>query len=250
MPLGDPPGPGQFREDLAGFGAPAFRALDIMARALHVKDAQLEAALQAIVSTAVLTLGTARDAGLILVRRGELVPQATTGPSPRLLDELQQKLKDGPCVTAAVEQALVSVEDMDQEARWPGFAAEAVTLGVHSMVCVPLQTHERVHGALSLYADRPAAFTSHDEQVTGLYATLAAIALAEAQRTDQLNTALASRDIIGQAKGILMERHRVSDEAAFGLLSRASQHANMRLPAVARHLAETGELLGAPATGR
>jgi GAF domain-containing protein len=129
-------------------------------------------------------------------------------------------------------------------------AGEAVALGVRSMMCVPLRVHERVLGALSLYSDRPAAFTSHDEQVIRLYATLAAIALAEAQRTDQLHTALASRDVIGQAKGILMERHRVSAETAFGLLSRASQDANMRLPAVARHLAETGELLGAAAPRR
>jgi AmiR/NasT family two-component response regulator len=79
-----------------------------------------------------------------------------------------------------------------------------------------------------------------------LSATLAAIALAEAQRTGQLHTALGNRDLIGQAKAILMERHRMTADAAFGYLSQAaSQDVNMKLTAVAQHLVETGELLGA-----
>jgi GAF domain-containing protein len=114
------------------------------------------------------------------------------------------------------------------------------------MLCVPLQVHERCLGTLSLYSERVTAFTGHDEQITTLFATLAAIALAEAQRTDQLHTALGNRDVIGQAKGILMERHRITAEAAFGYLSQASQNVNMKLTTVARHLVETGELLGAP----
>jgi GAF domain-containing protein len=250
MAASEPAGLSQFRGDLDGFSDQAFRSLDVLARALHVKDAELQPALRSIVFTAVETLGTARHAGLILVSRGDLVPQVTTGPPPQLLDELQQKLKDGPCITAAAQQAIVRIDDMLSERRWPGFAAEAAGLGVHSMLCVPLSAHERSLGALNLYSDRTRAFTSHDEQVTRLFATLAAIALAEAQRTDQLQTALANRDLIGQAKGILMERHRVTGEIAFGVLSRASQQVNMKLLAVARHLTETGELLGAPPPAR
>jgi len=235
-----------FREDPDGSSDGIFRSLDILARALHVKNAELEPALQAIVSTAVDTLSSAHYAGLIIVTRGELVPQATTGRPPQLLDELQQKLKDGPCINAAVQQALIRIDDMHNESRWPDFAAEAESLGVCSMLCLPLRVHERCLGTLSLYAERVTAFTGHDEQITMLFATLAAIALAEAQRTDQLNTALGNRDVIGQAKGILMERHRITAEAAFGALSQASQGVNMKLTAVARHLVETGELLSAP----
>jgi AmiR/NasT family two-component response regulator len=78
-----------------------------------------------------------------------------------------------------------------------------------------------------------------------LLATLAAIALAEAQRTGQLHTALGNRDLIGPAKAILMERHRMTADAAFSNLSQASQDVNVKLTAVAQHLVETGELLGA-----
>ena len=118
------------------------------------------------------------------------------------------------------------------------------------MVCVPLRVHEQCLGTLSLYSERASAFTNHDERVTTLFATLAAIALAEAQRTDQLHTALDNRDVIGQAKGILMERHRLSAETAFGMLSQASQHVNMKLNTVARHLVETGELIKPSHPGR
>ena len=170
----------QFQEDLDGCSDRIFRSLDILARALHVKNAELEPALQAIVSTAVTTLSSAQHAGLITVSCGELVPQATTGRPPQLLDQLQQKLKDGPCIDAAEQQTLIRIDDMRRESRWPDFAAEAESLGVCSMLCVPLRVHERCLGTLSLYSERVTPFTGHDERVTTLFATLAAIALAEA----------------------------------------------------------------------
>ena len=234
--------PGRLREDLDGLGDRAFLSLDILARALHVKNAELQPTLLAIVAAAVSTLGTAQHAGLITVVRGTMIPQATTGRPPQLLDELQQRLKDGPCIGAAERQVLIRVDDTSRDDRWPDFAAQAQSLGVRSMLCVPLRAHEQCLGTLSMYSDRDAAFTEQDERITALFATLAAIALAEAQRTEQLQTALANRDVIGQAKGILMERHRLPAEAAFRALSQASQDANVKLTEVARHLAETGEL--------
>jgi GAF domain-containing protein len=244
MTLSGPADASQFPADLDGVSDQAVRSLEVLARALHVKDARLEPALQAIVAAAVQTVSPAEDAGLILVLRGELVPQATTGAPPQLLDQLQRKLKDGPCISAAEEQTLIRIDDMGADSRWPDVAAAARGLGVHSMLCVPLWVHEQRLGALSLYAPRAGAFTGQDEPVTRLFATLAAIALAEAQRTDQLYSALDSRDVIGQAKGILMERHRITAEVAFQLLSRSSQQANLKLAAVARDLVDTGELPG------
>src|SRR5580700_10162712 len=82
------------------------------------------------------------------------------------------------------------------------------------------------------------------ERVTVLLATFAALALAEAQRADQMHDALGNRDVIGQAKGILMERHRVTADAAFSVLSRVSQAENMKLAEIARRFVETGELPG------
>jgi AmiR/NasT family two-component response regulator len=114
------------------------------------------------------------------------------------------------------------------------------------MLCVPLWIDERSLGALSLYASQVAAFTDLHERVTILLATFAALALAEAQRANQMHDALDHRDVIGQAKGILMERHSITADAAFGVLSRVSQAENVKLAEIARHLAETGTLPSAP----
>lgn len=114
------------------------------------------------------------------------------------------------------------------------------------MLCVPLWIDERGLGALSLYADQAAAFSESHERVTILLATFAALALAEAQRADQMHDALGSRDVIGQAKGILMERHGVTADAAFSVLSRVSQAENIKLAEVARRFVETGDLPSVP----
>ena len=221
-------------------------SLEILARALHVKNAELQPTLEAIAATAVTMLSPARYAGLTILDRGELIPRATTGEPPLLLDRLQQRLGDGPCVHAAKHQSVFRIDDTRQDERWPQFCAEAARLNVRSMLCVPLWVDERGLGALSLYADQGAAFSDLHERVTILLATFAALALAEAQRADQMHDALGNRDVIGQAKGILMERHGVTADAAFGVLSRVSQAENMKLAEIARRFVETGEFPSVP----
>jgi AmiR/NasT family two-component response regulator len=114
------------------------------------------------------------------------------------------------------------------------------------MLCVPLWIDERGLGALSLYADQAAAFSDLHERVTILLATFAALALADAQRADQMHDALSNRDVIGQAKGILMERHGITADTAFGVLSRVSQAENIKLAEIARCFVETGQLSSVP----
>jgi AmiR/NasT family two-component response regulator len=97
-------------------------------------------------------------------------------------------------------------------------------------------------GALNLYAHGTDAFTDESEQVGLLFATHAAVAMADAKQHQQLTRAIAVRDLIGQAKGILMERHKLTGDQAFTLLVRASQNTNTKLNEVARYLVETGEL--------
>jgi len=227
-------------------------SLEIMARALHVKNAELQPTLEAIAATAVTMLSPARYAALTVLSRGELIPRASTGETPLLLDRLQQRLGDGPCIDAAKHQSVFRIDDTREELRWPEFCAEAARLNVHSMLCVPLWVDERGLGALSLYADQVAAFGDPHERVTILLATFAALALADAQRANQMHDALGNRDIIGQAKGILMERHGVAADAAFGVLSRVSQAENMKLAEIARRFVETGALPGvsSPQTAR
>jgi GAF domain-containing protein len=225
-----------------GIEADIFRTVAAIARALHVKDAALQPTLDAIVSMAAATTGF--QAGLILMSGKELIPQAATGPAARELDLAQQRLGHGPCIEAAQEQTTVCIGDTRAEDRWQDFCTQAVDLNVRGLLCVPLWVHEKRLGTLSLFAERPGAFTDHDTLVTPLFATLAALALADAERAEQLRGALVSRDMIGQAKGILMEREKITADEAFARLSQVSQRRNVKVSVVVRRLVETGELLG------
>lgn len=235
----DVPAVDDIRED-------TWSTLEQLARALRLNVVDLPATLDAILTTVLDTVPRAEHAGLILLRRGDFVTQTTIGKPAEVLDALQQDIGVGPCIDAAREQSVIRIQDTDTETRWPAFTDRAEALGVSSMLCVPLWVDSSCLGTLSLYSMRVAAFDDHDMHLTRLYATHAALALADAQRASQLSTALRNRDVIGQAKGILIERHRMTSEQAFERLSRASQAANVKLADIARHLIETGELLGAP----
>ncbi len=222
--------------------AEVFRSVAAIARALHVKDAELRPTLDAIVSMAAATTGY--DVGLILMIGNRLVPHGASGRAPHLLDRAQQRLGYGPCIEAAQQQTTVCVADTRVEQRWPDFCTKAVGLRVLGLLCIPLWVHEKRLGTLSLFAGQPAAFTDHDAQVTSLFATLAALALADAERAEQLRAALVSRDLIGQAKGILMQREKITADEAFARLSQVSQRRNKKVSVIVRHLVETGQLLG------
>jgi hypothetical protein len=112
------------------------------------------------------------------------------------------------------------------------------------MLCVPLWVDDRRLGSLSLYAGAPGAFDANAKRLADLYATPGALALLEAQRADQLQRAMVSRDVIGQAKGVLMERYRITADEAFTLLKAASQKVNRRVVDVAEDLAATRVLPG------
>jgi GAF domain-containing protein len=216
--------------------------LNKSSRAMHARDSDVSATLDAIVQQATEVLSVVKQAGIILLERGRLEPQATVGEVPLTLDLWQQASNQGPCLEAARTQRFVLVEDTTKEDRWCGFAEMALDLGVHSMLCVPLTVDDRTLGALSLYADQAHVFTDDSKHLATIYATLAALALANAQQARHLAEALLNRDIIGQAKGILMERHKISADQAFQLLVAASQRRNIKLSEIANRLTETGEL--------
>ncbi|GAA3240629.1 GAF and ANTAR domain-containing protein [Pseudonocardia petroleophila] len=218
---------------------------DHIARGLRVEHADVSSTLGAITDVAVATVPGTTCAGIIVADTDRhLTPMATAGSIPLELDELQRHLGHGPCLTAARKQVVVHIEDMAADHRWPEFRGGARGLGVESMLCLPLQIDDRCLGALSLYATSAGAFDQRAELVARVLATQAVLAMAESQRTAQLRAALDRRDVIGQAKGILMERHRITAEAAFARLSAASQSVNRKLVVVAEQLVATGVLPG------
>jgi GAF domain-containing protein len=220
----------------------SWSTLDRIGRIMHVKEADLQGTLNAIVATAVSTIDNAEYAGVNLLDHGRFVPQAVAGQPPLTLDALQQKTGTGPCIDSSRDQQTLRVDDVATDPRWPVYAATAVSLGVASMLCVPLWVDEQRLGSVSLYGREPYGFAGHHEQLANLFATHAALVLADARRTEQLRVALTHRDVIGQAKGILMERHRVTAQAAFDMLAQHSQRTNRKLTVVCQQLTETGQL--------
>ena len=219
----------------------SWTAVEHLVRLFRLRSSDEPALVSAVCAEAVRLIDPARHAGVILaIGRRHLEVVAATSPVPQQLDELQQREGAGPCLDAARAQAVIRIEDVATDARWPPFAEQATAAGVRSMLCLPLHVDTSVYGTLSVYADTPRAFKDVTESVARVLAVLAAITLSESRGRANLEQALASRDLIGQAKGIIMAARRVTADEAFALLVRRSQETNTKLLEVAEAVVHTG----------
>jgi GAF domain-containing protein len=199
--------------------------------------------LDRVVNLAVAMVPGAAEATITMVRRRRHVySAAATSDLARWFDVLQDETGQGPCLDAMWKQQTVRVDDLAADPRWPVLGPRAGERGVGSMLCLQLFAHEDTLGALDLLAHEKAAFTDESEHIGLLLASHAAIAVAGSQKLEHAAIALANRDIIGQAKGILMERFRLTADQAFEVLAKVSQDTNRKLYSVAEDLARTGTL--------
>jgi len=207
-------------------------------------ETTLEQTMDALVAAAVAAIPGADAGGITEVQRrgGRVKVRFATDQLVKDLDAAQEDLGEGPCMDAAYRHRTVRVKDFATEQRWPAFAARARDCGVGSMLCIQLYIQGDDLGALNMYSRHPDAFDDESEQVGLLFATHAAIAMAGAQREQQLRVAISTRDIIGQAKGILMERFKLTADQAFAALTQASSESGHKLRDVAETLAGSGEV--------
>jgi GAF domain-containing protein len=216
-----------------------------LARALHDEHGDVGKTLEAITAAAVRSVPGTGECGITLVSgRKRVESRAPTGELPRTVDGIQERLGEGPCLSAVYEQQTVRMEDLRTEQRWPHFAAEVADLGVGSMLSFQLFVTGGNLGALNLYAGRPHSFDEEAEAIGLVFASHAAVALAGAQQEERMRTAITSREVIGQAQGILMERFRLTGPQAFQVLARASSHTNRKVADIAEELTATGDLPG------
>lgn len=201
-----------------------------------------EQLLQHIVDTAVRDIDGADHAGISLLQDGELSTVAPTSDLVARVDRLQYEFLEGPCVQAARAEQTVRSDDLADDPRWPRFAAGAVEAGVRSMLSVQLFVESNSLGALNTYSRSPGAFDSEDENVALVLAAHAAVAMAAQRKQTNLEIALHTRDVIGQAKGVLMERYKIDQRQAFQLLILSSQQTHLKLRDVAEQLTTSGEL--------
>jgi hypothetical protein len=200
-----------------------------------------------VVALAVHTIEGCDFAGLFVIESGIVVTPVATDPIVEVIDTLQHQTAEGPCLDAITQASMVYAEDLVSDVRWPRFGPRAAEAGIRSALALPLAANG-TEGAVNLYAHYPAAFGVVDRAKGAILSSLASVAVTaarsmedEERRIDNLHSALSSREVIGQAQGILMERERIAADQAFDVLRRASQYLNIKLREVAQSLVDTGE---------
>jgi transcriptional regulator with GAF, ATPase, and Fis domain len=213
-----------------------------LAREMHGQrsgDVDVDELLLDVTNAAIQLLPDVHHAGVTLIdnKRKTLASTAATGPVPRMLDKMQEQYEQGPCCSAILQHHTVRVDDYESETRWTDFTTTAVNqTSVRSSLSIQLYTNESELGALNLYSERPYCFTAHTEELALAIAAHAAIGLSSARRGENFNSALVSRDIIGQAKGMIMLRYDTDAVTAFNMLVKLSQEQNTHLAEIAQRL--------------
>ena len=230
--------------------ANAAEALERLGR-LSLRDLSMEELLQTVADLTKTVMPGHTEVSVSLLVKDSPTTVASTGQLATDLDERQYNRDHGPCLHAARTGELTEIVDTRTDSRWPDYTPRAAEHGALSSLSVPLtvEEDEQVTGALNIYAREPHAFDEESRSAATKFAPYAAVAAGNlyAYRSardmaDNLQVALETRAVIDQAKGILMERHRLTADQAFQLLAQASMHSNTKVRDVADHFVHTGEL--------
>lgn len=243
--------PGGVRDELAASFAEIARELY---SAQTVKET-----LERIVTSSVHTIEGCSGAGVSFVQGDQIVTPVWTEQRVYDVDSMQYSTGQGPCLDAISEGSTYYARDLKADTRWPVFGPMAAAAGMRSLLSFCLfgaTAGETTLGSLNLYSHLPGAFGAYDRGKGLIFATHAGVALAAATAVEDatnalavevkllgdLRGALASRQVIGRAEGILMQREMITSDEAFDLLRRASQHLNAKLREVAQYVVDTGDM--------
>jgi GAF domain-containing protein len=204
-------------------------------------DASPEQLLDEVLHAVTQLLPGAEDASIAFDSDGELQTVAAAGDTALAADDIQRALGDGPSRQVLTERRTLRIADLLTDPRWPKFGPLAAEVGVRATLACPLPMPRKRLGVLSVYAGHPAAFDAAAELVIPVFAARAAIAAAYADKVTNLRRAIETRQVIGQAVGILMERHRLSPKQAFDAMVTTSQQSHIKLRELALRINETGE---------
>jgi GAF domain-containing protein len=211
---------------------------------LHSRpDTDSDTVLAELVEHAAIEIPGARYAGVTVTRNSKHIDTpAATHKWPILLDEIQQRHREGPCLTAAWEEKTIHIADLETDDRFPLYRRDALEqTPIRAIMAFQLFIADETMGALNVYAEQRHAF-DHSSRAIGLvFAAHSSVAWNAARRDEQFHRALASRDTIGQAKGMIMERYRVNAVQAFEVLRKLSQDSNVPLVQVASELVANGQ---------
>jgi GAF domain-containing protein len=225
--------------------------LDELGRLL-LSGEDTQSVLQKVVDLVQRAMPEGAEASITLLRNQEPTTAAYTGELALQLDEMQYGRGHGPCLEAALGGHVVEILDGRTEERWPDYVPTFLERGALSSIAVPVPAAQLAAG-LNVYAPTARAFTEDDRRVALCAAAYAGAALTNMdalqdarELAGNLQAAMEFRSVIEQAKGILMERHKLTGDEAFRVLAEASMHANRKLRDLAEGLVRTGELTPDP----
>ncbi|MGA8370547.1 MAG: GAF and ANTAR domain-containing protein [Acidimicrobiales bacterium] len=199
-----------------------------------VAEQDAQATLSRIVKLAVETIDPCQHCGVSIVEGRRIVSPASSDEIPGIVDQLQSESGEGPCIDAIKDHEVFQTGRLSEEGRWPNFAHRASTeSGIESILSIRLFVEGDTMGSLNLYSEQPDAFDDHDVAFGAVFAAHAAVAWSTSRTIDNLRKGLQTRELIGEAVGILMARQDVSEAEAFDILTRASQRLNVKLRLIA-----------------
>lgn len=215
---------------------------------LELDQETTQTVLQRVVELLQQVMPEGSEASMTVIRAGRPATAAFTGQRARDLDEVQYASGYGPCLEAAIGGLVVEVTDARSEQRWPDYIPVLLNSGALSSLAVPAPAAQFSAG-LNVYARTVEAFTEEDRQAAQRFADVAAVALTNVgalhesrELAENLRVAMESRAVIEQAKGVLIERYKLTPDQAFQMLAQASQRANRKVRDLAEDLVLTGEL--------
>ena len=208
-----------------------------------VSDQSIVDSLTKISSLAVEALPPSMFAGITMMVDDRVSTQVFTDPTCPEIDQAQYESGHGPCLESFRSGSVIIVDELEADERWPEFATTAVAHGVHSTLSMPLLAGTGSLGALNFYAAQTRGFGDTEADVARLFATQAAVVLVNAQaywgarlKSEDLEKALAGREVIDLAKGIIMNSMGCSPDDAFQTLVQQSQAENRKLRDIAAEI--------------
>lgn len=213
---------------------------------LLLSEETVAAALGMLSSLAQETVPGSSGAGVSLIDEHQRRSSGSTDERVRQADDLQYELDEGPCLTAAVERRLIRIDDLAVDGRWPRWADAAVGLGFSAAMSAPLVAADVSLRAIKVYAEHPGTFDARSEQLLSMFAGQAAILVANLQTheranrlSDEMRQAVHGRDVINLAKGVLMGRDALNEDAAFAALVARSTQEGTTLAHTARSVVDS-----------
>jgi GAF domain-containing protein len=212
------------------------RALAEAARTIN-SPRTLEETLDAIVHAAQASVPGFDHVGISVVHgRDKVETKAATGQLVWELDDVQYRLMEGPCVNSLRREPTVSAEHLHSDQRWPRYVPQAIEHGVRSQLAYRLYSDDHTLGGLNFYSTESDTLQDGACEIGELFATHATVALGRAIEEDNLNHALTTRTLIGQAVGLTMARFQISGDRAFQFLVRASSTSNIKVRDIAEEV--------------